>query len=254
MPSPAPAVSAPAASAPASAPAAPPREPAPSLPAPQAAPPEPAPAYEAEDNREDGDPPPPESFPPDWDIFLGEGAPHFAGEPVPAGTPAAQAAPGDAPPLPEGPASGQAPAAAVSLGPPLPGSLAEEPGPRLPLQPAEERPTSLQPLREEIPPRPPFLAPAAPGDEGEGGQIFMLTVVLRSTGDKTRDVLRLRRIHGIITTYPGKDRFAFQVYERGRGHRLEFPNFTAGVCPELLERLSNLLGTDNVQVEPITFL
>ncbi len=41
----------------------------------------------------------------------------------------------------------------------------------------------------------------------------MLTVVLRSTGDKTRDVLRIRRIHGVVSTNPGNDRFAIHVFE-----------------------------------------
>ena len=81
----------------------------------------------------------------------------------------------------------------------------------------------------------------------------MLTVVLRSTGDKTRDVLRLRRIHGIIMSYPGNDRFAFHVFERGRGYLVEFPNFVAGICPEMLNRLNSLLGTENIRVEPILF-
>ena len=81
----------------------------------------------------------------------------------------------------------------------------------------------------------------------------MLTVVLRSTGDKTRDVLRLRRIHGIISSYPGNDRFAFHVFERGRGYLLEFPNDSAGINPELVQRLSSLIGSENVRIEPITF-
>jgi DNA polymerase-3 subunit alpha len=81
----------------------------------------------------------------------------------------------------------------------------------------------------------------------------MLTVVLRSSGDKTRDQLRLRLIHGIITTYPGKDRFAFHVFERGHGYLLEFPNITAGLCPELIDRLITLVGKDNIRIESITF-
>jgi len=53
------------------------------------------------------------------------------------------------------------------------------------------------------------------------GSIYALislgfNVIFRTTGDKTRDVLRLHRIYGIITSYPGKDRFAFHVFERGR--------------------------------------
>jgi hypothetical protein len=81
----------------------------------------------------------------------------------------------------------------------------------------------------------------------------MITVVLRATGDKTRDVLRLRRIHGTIMSFPGVDRFAFQVYERGRGYLVEFPNFTTGMCNELVAKLNQLVGPDNVRVDPITF-
>lgn len=98
---------------------------------------------------------------------------------------------------------------------------------------------------------PSFVVP--PADLEEGGEVRMLTIVLRSTGDKTRDVLRLRRIYGIITSYPGRDRFSFHVFERGRGYLLEFPNDNAGVTPELVQRLTDLIGTDNVRVEKITF-
>lgn len=98
-----------------------------------------------------------------------------------------------------------------------------------------------------------YLASSAAQAEDDGN-VHMITVVLRSTGDKTRDVLRLRRIHGIITSYPGKDRFSFHVFERGRGYLLEFPNFTAGFCPELMHRLTSLVGPDNVRAEPIPIL
>jgi DNA polymerase III subunit alpha len=90
-------------------------------------------------------------------------------------------------------------------------------------------------------------------DVGNTGQIRMLTVVLRSSNDKTRDVLRLRRIHGIIMTYPGDDRFAVQVYEKGRGYLLEFPNSTTGISQELLDRLHGLVGVENIRVDVITF-
>ena len=88
---------------------------------------------------------------------------------------------------------------------------------------------------------------------GNTGQVRMLTVVLRSSTDKTRDVLRLRRIHGIIITYPGDDRFAIQVYEKGRGYLLEFPNSTTGITQELLDRLHGLVGVENIRVDVITF-
>jgi len=117
---------------------------------------------------------------------------------------------------------------------------------------ALEIPAELIPERPIEPPimLPPYLISPLPS---AGEQVRMITVVLRSSGDKTRDVLRLRRIHGTVMSYPGNDRFAFHVFERSRGYLLEFPNFTTGVCQELLSRLQFLVGPDNVRVEPITF-
>jgi DNA polymerase-3 subunit alpha len=98
---------------------------------------------------------------------------------------------------------------------------------------------------------PPYIVSPTPAVSGEN--VYMITVMVRSSGDKTRDVLRLRRIHGTIMSFPGNDRFALHVFERGRGYLLEFPNFTTGWCPELVSRLNFLVGGDNVRVEPITF-
>jgi DNA polymerase-3 subunit alpha len=79
----------------------------------------------------------------------------------------------------------------------------------------------------------------------------MVTVILRPGGDKTRDVRRLKRIHGALLTYPGKDRFSFLVFEGGRRFLMEFPNETTGVCTDLLRKLIELAGEGNVTVEPI---
>jgi DNA polymerase-3 subunit alpha len=110
---------------------------------------------------------------------------------------------------------------------------------------------------DESPPQrevslPPFLLSPKP-PIGEEGDIHMLTVILRSRGDKARDGLRLRRIHGIITSYPGKDRFALQMFERGHVYLLEFPNYTVGLCDEMLDRLYILVGRENTHIEKITF-
>ncbi len=98
---------------------------------------------------------------------------------------------------------------------------------------------------------PPYLV--APDPAPTTDQVHMITVVLRTTGDKTRDVLRMRRIHGTVMSHPGNDRFAFHVYERKRGYLVEFPNFTTGFSPALISELKTLVGPDNVRVEPITF-
>ncbi len=83
------------------------------------------------------------------------------------------------------------------------------------------------------------------------GDPQMLTIVLRSTGDRRRDTLRMRRVHGLVSSYPGSDRFAFQVYEASRSYRLEFPSSTTGNCPELHAQLQELLGEGTVLIEPL---
>jgi len=85
--------------------------------------------------------------------------------------------------------------------------------------------------------------PEAPGDPR------MLTLRLRSTGDRERDARRMRRVHGLLTSYPGRDHFVFHVYEASRRYHLEFPNSTTGFCPELHRELVQLLGEGAVQVE-----
>jgi DNA polymerase III subunit alpha len=125
--------------------------------------------------------------------------------------------------------------------------------PAQPAKPAVESEGTSIPVAQDQSRFTGYLVPPTPAVENNDGTVRMLTIALRSTGDKTRDVLRLRRIHGMINTYPGNDRFAFHVFERGRGYLLEFPNFTFGLNPELFERLKGLLGVENLRIETITF-
>lgn len=74
-------------------------------------------------------------------------------------------------------------------------------------------------------------------------------MALRSTGDAERDARRLRRVHGLLTSYPGRDRFALYVIEEARRVHLEFPNSTTGYCPDLILQLESLLGEGAVRVE-----
>ncbi|MCC6147298.1 MAG: DNA polymerase III subunit alpha [Anaerolineaceae bacterium] len=82
----------------------------------------------------------------------------------------------------------------------------------------------------------------------------MLTLVLRSTGEKNRDVRRLKNLYGQVLSCPGKDRFAFMMFENGHYYLVEFPNETTGITPELIRRLEEMLGKENVRVEAIKFL
>jgi hypothetical protein len=87
--------------------------------------------------------------------------------------------------------------------------------------------------------------------EKKDAQPRMLTVVLRPTGNKERDVRRLRNVHGLLVSSPGKDRFSFMLFERNSYFLIEFPNETIGINPELVHRLVSLVGEDNIKIEPI---
>jgi hypothetical protein len=79
----------------------------------------------------------------------------------------------------------------------------------------------------------------------------MVTIILRASGDKDRDIRRLKRIHGLLRSSPGSDHFCFYIFENDHRHFLDFPNDTTGVNPHLMDRLVELVGSENVQVETI---
>ncbi len=86
---------------------------------------------------------------------------------------------------------------------------------------------------------------------GSEGDLSLIKVFLRSTGDRKRDTLRMRRVYGLLTSYPGSDRFVVYVFEGSRKYHLEFPNDTTGYSPELHSQLLELLGDANVQIEEL---
>jgi DNA polymerase III subunit alpha len=181
-------------------------------------------------------PPPPEAFPDDW------------GFPDPEII-SVTAAPADIPV--------EGPQAAIPLTNPV-GAPVDVPASRIEAQATEpSNPPPIIPDRDspvksiDSPQGISYILPPEPVTDGS--TVHMITVVLRSTGDKTRDVLRVRRIHGLALSYPGNDRFALKVYERNRGYLVEFPNLTTRFCPELVSTLQLLVGQENVQIEPITF-
>lgn len=96
----------------------------------------------------------------------------------------------------------------------------------------------------------PFILPAQNAADAVD-QPRMITISLRSSGDKKRDVQRLRRIYGELVANPGHDHFAFRIVEAGKVYMLEFPNNTTGYSLELHERLARMVGEENLRVETI---
>lgn len=231
-----------------------PATPAPS-PAVAAAPPADPPARRAapQEHREDGPPPPPDTFPSHWEVAEGDpptkseetesreeppAVRERATEAVGAsGTAETEPEPRTGGPVPDHPSPPDAPQSSTS-----------SPGPVT----ADAEVAEGLPDAEETPPLDP--PPAHSLHTGTHAEMppRMITVVIRPSGDKTRDALRLRRIHGTLISFPGEDRFALYVVERGRGYVLEFPNFTTGICDELLAQLKKMVGSENVRLEEIT--
>ncbi len=78
---------------------------------------------------------------------------------------------------------------------------------------------------------------------------YLITIILKNRGDLMRDKLRLRQVYGTLISYPGNDRFAFQIIEKDRAHLLEFPNASTKISKNLINQLRDMLGRENVQVE-----
>ena len=123
----------------------------------------------------------------------------------------------------------------------------------------EEAPASGM-LEQPAPARPPaaVLTPklptaATPPDLGEQHPPQMVTIILRPSGDPNRDIRRIARLHGTFISYPGTDRFAFQIFEQERGHLIEFPNDTTHLCAELLALIKTAVGEENLRIEPILY-
>ncbi|RMF45605.1 MAG: DNA polymerase III subunit alpha, partial [Anaerolineae bacterium] len=193
---------------------------------------------------DDDMPPPPDPFPPDW----GFDAPQTPTVPQSEDAPSAKESLPE--PLTAAPALQSEPSppqTAPSAGEPHPESSPApeaESTPAVMVVPPPARPVAAQPAG-----LPRYARPAVtPSTDGQS--VRMVRVVMRSTGDALRDKLRVRRVYGVLFSYPGEDRFAFQIFEGERGYLVEFPNFTTGVCPELLERLRFIVGAENVIVEP----
>ncbi len=140
---------------------------------------------------------------------------------------------------------------------------AEKPVPVAKREPATQPAPAIQPAAalSSLPPEPqaPVFVPVSyipppasiSASVRESDMPRMITVVLRSSGNKERDARRLKVVFGLMVSSPGKDRFSFMVFEQNSRYMLEFPNETTGISPELVRRLTAVVGEDNFSIEPI---
>ncbi len=81
----------------------------------------------------------------------------------------------------------------------------------------------------------------------------LITVSLKPNGSLERDKRRLKNIHGVLISFPGRDRFTLQIYEGEKGHMIDFPNDTTKICPQMLSRLKTVLGNEDWRIEEIEY-
>ena len=81
-------------------------------------------------------------------------------------------------------------------------------------------------------------------------ELHMVTVIIRSVeNEPDRGRRCLKRVYEMMRSFPGRDKFGFMLFEKERRYNMEFPNDTVGYCPELLQKLQNIVGENNVQVQ-----
>jgi DNA-directed DNA polymerase III PolC len=75
-----------------------------------------------------------------------------------------------------------------------------------------------------------------------------LMIYFKRSGDAERDRRKLLRLHGILTSYPGKDRFTIVLEDNKQSYSMEFPNHTTGYCEDLKKDVLSIVGDANLEV------
>jgi len=112
-----------------------------------------------------------------------------------------------------------------------------------------------QPPQEEKEPaaRPVTRAPEAPAGKvvQEPVARHRLLINLQQTKDEDGDIARLGKIVAILKTYPGRDEVRLNVVNGGAAIPMKLPSVQTGYCPELKQRLVELVGEKGLKVEEV---
>jgi len=69
-----------------------------------------------------------------------------------------------------------------------------------------------------------------------------MMIYFQRSEDAEKDRRRLRRLHGVLTAYPGKDRFSIVLEDAKQSFKMEFPNDTTAYCDDLVSDLLTIVG------------
>jgi DNA polymerase-3 subunit alpha len=107
------------------------------------------------------------------------------------------------------------------------------------------------PAQHAVPPRPRRPKPQ-PKPEPEPQPSRLLKLTVPRSGDSNRDRMKLRRLHGILTQYPGNDRFCFLVPGTNQKYtRMDFPKYPIAINDDVLNLMRQMIGEENVAIEAL---
>ena len=78
-----------------------------------------------------------------------------------------------------------------------------------------------------------------------------LVVSIGQTSDKDTDIAYLHKLIDTLREFPGQDEVSLRVTNEEKIVNLKLFNMRTGYCPELHQRLVELVGEDGIRVEPI---
>ena len=80
----------------------------------------------------------------------------------------------------------------------------------------------------------------------------LLKLTIPRSGDSARDRAKMRRLHGILTQYPGNDGFCFLVQGQNQKlARMDFPKYPIAINDDVLELMRQMVGPENVVIEKL---
>jgi len=92
-----------------------------------------------------------------------------------------------------------------------------------------------------------FTPPVDESEQAPQSQHWLKITFPRS-GDSDKDRRRLLRVHGVLTSYPGKDRFSILLDGPQGIYEMEFPSHSTRYCDDLMRDLASIVGENNIKV------
>jgi len=89
------------------------------------------------------------------------------------------------------------------------------------------------------------IAEAAPAESRR------LVISITQTSDEDSDVAYLRKLIDTLKNFPGQDEVSLRVTNEDRIINLKLSNMRTGYCPELHQRLVELVGEDGLRIETL---